>query len=166
MSLESVLAFITSKAPELRVTELWDTSGSGMQAIISGQLAKSLFLNAGCKRIMIVMAGNARLDNKKCRLAFGVRPRMLAAKVVETSTGHAVDAVSPMGVACKIPVYCDLSLRRFNDIYLPADGLTKVVKIPVNQMASLVSAGWVDVSRPIHLPNETARRLDYDFIPA
>ena len=166
MSLESVLAFLALKAPELRVTDLWDAPESGIPAIASGQLAKSLLLNLGSKRAMIVIAGNTHLDNKKCRLAFGVRPRMLAAKVVETSTGHAVDAVSPIGMGCRVPVYCDLSLRRFVDIYLPANGHDKVVKISVGRMARLVNARWVDTSRPMHAHNETVCIPDYDFVPA
>lgn len=151
---------------KLSVTELWDVPEYGKQTIAPGQQAKSLLLNIGSIRAMIVMAGDVRLDNKKCRLAFGVRPRMLAAKVVETSTGHAIDAISPIGMACRIPVYCDLSLRRFEDIYVPAGTSSRVIKMPVTRMIALMNARWVDVSRPAPAYNETARIYDYDFVPA
>jgi prolyl-tRNA editing enzyme YbaK/EbsC (Cys-tRNA(Pro) deacylase) len=154
MSLASALAFLALNAPDIRAIDLQGSPIEAMRLSASGQLAKSLLLNIGSIRAMIVMQCDTRLDTPKCRQTFNVKPRMLAANVVETSTGHAIDAVSPIGMICKVPIYFDLSLRRFEDIYVPVGSSTNILKIPVDRLANLVSALWVDVSRPVHTAGE------------
>jgi prolyl-tRNA editing enzyme YbaK/EbsC (Cys-tRNA(Pro) deacylase) len=166
MSLASALAFLASNAPDIRVIDLQGSPMDMGHIIASGGMAKSLLLNIGSVRAMIVIRHDMRLDNQKCRQTFSVRPKMLAANVVEMSTGHAIDAVSPIGMICKVPIYFDLSLRHFEDIYVPVGSSANILKIPVDRLANLVSALWVDVSRPSHTAGEKIAAPYHDYILA
>jgi prolyl-tRNA editing enzyme YbaK/EbsC (Cys-tRNA(Pro) deacylase) len=115
--------------------------------IARGQLAKSILVNAGHRRILVVMKGGLSIDNRKFRTAFGKRAAMLSASVVELATGFPADAISPIGLSCNVPVYLDISLQAFSWIYLPADKSGKVQRISLGRLAELFSGRWVDVTK-------------------
>ena len=112
-----------------------------------GHLAKSVLINSGHRRVLIVMKGGLSIDNRKFRSVFGRRPAMLSASVVERATGFPVDAISPIGLSCKVPVCLDLSLRAFAWIYLPADKTGRINRISPSRLAELFDATWVDVTK-------------------
>jgi prolyl-tRNA editing enzyme YbaK/EbsC (Cys-tRNA(Pro) deacylase) len=92
-----------------------------------------------------VTCGTARLDNKKARAVFGGKVRMLDVSEVEAVTGHPVGGVCPFGLATPLPVYCDVSLRAFEEV-VPAAGSTHAaLRIAPVRMAEIVGAEWVDV---------------------
>jgi prolyl-tRNA editing enzyme YbaK/EbsC (Cys-tRNA(Pro) deacylase) len=150
MSLESVRKWFADHAPgiEVLVTETSSATVADAAAthnVAPAQIAKTICVRAGEKVLLIVTSGAARLDNKKFKTAFGVRPRMLGAEEVFALTGHPVGGVCPFGLATPIPVYCDLSLKQF-DVVVPAAGAgNAAVKIPVQRMAELTKAEWVEV---------------------
>jgi len=75
----------------------------------------------------------------------GGKPRMLTADEVVAATGHPVGGVCPFGLATPLPVYCDLSLKAFDEV-VPAAGSThSALRISPDRMAALVKAEWVDV---------------------
>jgi len=78
---------------------------------------------------------------------FGGRVKMLPADEVVAVTGHPVGGVCPFGLATPLPVYCDVSLRAYDEV-LPAAGSThSAVRIAPRRLAELVGAQWVDVSQ-------------------
>ena len=89
------------------------------------QIAKTICLRIGGQIILIVTSGTARLDNRKFKDRFGGKPRMLDADQVLASTSHPVGGVSPFGLLSPspLPVYCDVSLRAFQEV-VPAAGAT------------------------------------------
>jgi prolyl-tRNA editing enzyme YbaK/EbsC (Cys-tRNA(Pro) deacylase) len=92
-----------------------------------------------------VTSGEARLDNKKAKAVFGGKPRMLTAEEVVAITGHPVGGVSPFGLATPLPIYCDVSLKAFDEV-VPAAGSThSALRIHPQRMAELIEAQWVDV---------------------
>ena len=94
---------------------------------------------------LIVTSGTSRMDNKKMKALFGVKPKMLALEEVADITGHEVGGVCPFGLKTPLPIYCDVSLKAF-DIVVPAAGSThSAVRIAPERMAELVDAEWVDV---------------------
>lgn len=150
MSLQSVRAFFAEKAPDITVIESSISSATVPLAaeaygVEPGRIAKTLSLRVGERVILIVAAGTSRMDNKKVKAQFGVKPKMLGIEEVAEITGHEVGGVCPFGLKSPLPVYCDISLKAY-DIVVPAAGSThSAVRIAPERMAELVGAEWVDV---------------------
>ena len=150
MSLASVRAFFAERAPDIDVIELpVETSTVALAAeahgVEPGRIAKTLSLRVGERNLLVVARGDARLDNRKLRSVFGGKARMLDAEQVLALTGHPVGGVCPFGLATPLPVYCDVSLRSFEDVIPAAGGLHTAVRIAPERLAALVDASWVDV---------------------
>lgn len=158
MSLSSVQAFFAARAPDIEVIVTQQSSATvSLAATAHGvspdQIAKSICLRAGEEMMIIVMAGMARLDNRKFRARFGAKPRMLGGDEVAEITGHPVGGVCPFGLSTPLPVYCDISLKRFDDV-VPAAGATNAaVRIDPLRMAELTGGIWIDVAKEIDEPS-------------
>ncbi|MDV6318144.1 YbaK/EbsC family protein [Chromohalobacter sp. HP20-39] len=154
MSLASAHAFLADKAPDLDILELETSTATVEQAahahgVAPGQIAKTLALRIGERDILVVAGGDRRLDNRKLREAFGGKAKMLDAERVLAVTGHPGGGVCPFGLATALPVYCDVSLRHFDDV-LPAAGTHKIaVRLSSERLASLTEAEWVDVCQAL-----------------
>jgi prolyl-tRNA editing enzyme YbaK/EbsC (Cys-tRNA(Pro) deacylase) len=152
MSLESVRAFLASRAPDVPIIEL-ETSSTTMTlsaawGVDPAQIAKTLSVQAGERVLLLVTCGNSRLDNKKAKAALGGKVKMLRPEQVLALTGHPVGGVSPFGLTTPLPVYFDISLRAFDEV-IPAAGSTHAaIRINPIRMAELVDAEWVDVCEP------------------
>ena len=152
MSLHSVRAFLAEHAPDIEILEA-PTSTATVQlaadahGVEPGQIAKTLSLRLGEDVVLLVMRGDARLDNRKYKDRFGAKAKMLDAAEVEAATGHPVGGVCPFGLARPLRVYADVSLRSF-DIVVPAAGDTRsALRIAPERLARLVDAEWVDVAQ-------------------
>ncbi len=126
MSLESVRAFFAEKAPDIAVIESTKSSATVALAaeaygVEPGRIAKTLSLRVGERVVLIVTSGTSRMDNKKVKALFGIKPKMLGLHEVAEITGHEVGGVCPFGLRTPLPVYCDMSLKAF-DIVVPAAG--------------------------------------------
>jgi prolyl-tRNA editing enzyme YbaK/EbsC (Cys-tRNA(Pro) deacylase) len=153
MSLESVRNHLASAAPELEVMVTEDSSATvdlaaKAHGVEPGQIAKTLSFQLKDRIFLVVARGDARLDNKKAKAAFGGKVKMLGLDEVETLTGHPVGGVCPFGLAQPLPVYCDISLKEY-DVVIPAAGATNAaVRIAPERMAEITGAEWVDVCQP------------------
>ena len=150
MSLESVRAFLAEKAPDIAIIELAGSSATVALAaeghgVTPAQIAKTLSLRVGERNLLVVTRGDARLDNKKAKAAFGGKARMLNAEEVLAVTGHPVGGVSPFGLATALPVYCDVSLKAFAEVVPAAGSTNSALRINPARMAELIGAEWVDV---------------------
>ncbi len=153
MSLESVRAFFTEKAPDIAVIELETSTATVALAaeahgVEPGRIAKTLSLRVGERVVLVVARGDARLDNRKLKDTFGGKPKMLGADEVVALTGHPVGGVCPFGLATPLPVYCDISLKAFDEVVPAAGDIHAAVRIGTERMAALVDAEWVDVCQP------------------
>jgi prolyl-tRNA editing enzyme YbaK/EbsC (Cys-tRNA(Pro) deacylase) len=150
MSLESVRAFFSQNAPDIEIIEMTTSTATVPQAaeahgVQPGRIAKTLSLRVGERSFLVVTRGDARLDNRKIKATFGGKASMLNAEQVHSLTGHPVGGVCPFGLATPLPVYCDISLKAFDEV-VPAAGSTHTaVRICPVRMAELVGADWVDV---------------------
>ncbi len=150
MSLQSVRAFLAVRAPDIEIIELQNSTASVALAaeghgIELGQIAKTLSLRVGDRCFLVVTRGDARLDNKKVKAVFGGKASMLNPDEVLAITGHPVGGVCPFGLATPLDVYCDVSLKVFDEV-VPAAGSThSAVRISPQRMAEIVAAQWVDV---------------------
>ena len=152
MSLESVREFLRRHAPDLELVEKPGSTATVAEAAAAhgvqpAQIAKTLSLWLNDAVVLLVLGGDARIDNRKYKQQFGAKAKMLDADEVLRWTGHPVGGVCPFGLAHELPVYADVSLRRF-DIVLPAAGSTRsAVRIAPERLAGLVRAQWVDVAQ-------------------
>ncbi|QGF93003.1 YbaK/EbsC family protein [Pseudomonas sp. CFSAN084952] len=150
MSLQSVKAFLAQNSPTVEIFELNASTATVALAaealeVEPGQIAKSLSLRVNDEVIVLVIRGDARLDNRKYKQQFGVKARMLEATEVESMTGHPIGGVSPLGLSQPLRVFCDRSLKDF-DVVFPAGGAPNAaVRISPDHLATLVDAQWVDV---------------------
>lgn len=151
MSVQHVSEFLRQHAPELNITELQQSTATVAEAaeafnVAPGQIAKTLSFRVNEQVILLVMAGDRRLDNRKYKSFFGVKARMLAAEEVEPETGFAPGGVCPFGAKPAVAIYCDSSLRAYPEV-LPAGGNARSgVRIAPERLAAIVGAEWVDLS--------------------
>jgi len=150
MSLESVRAFLAQKAPDIAIIEMDTSTATVAQAaeahgVEPARIAKTLSLRVGERSFLVVTSGTARLDNRKVKAAFGGKVSMLDAEQVRSLTGHPVGGVCPFGLATPLPVYCDVSLKAFDEVVPAAGSIHTAVRIDPQRMAELVGADWVDV---------------------
>ena len=150
MSLETVSKFFAERAPDLTVIETAESSATVSLAaaahnVAPEQIAKTICLRVGEKVLLVVMSGTARLDNRKARDVFGGKPRMLEAADVVALTGHPVGGVCPFGLATQMDIFCDISLRQFEEVVPAAGAINAAVRIAPYRMAELVQATWADV---------------------
>ncbi len=154
MSIESVRAFLAEKAPGIEILETDEPTptvndAAAVHGVAPGQIAKTLSLRVGERVLLVVARGDARLDNKKAKAAFGGKVRMLEAEQVVTLTGHPVGGVCPFGLATALPVYCDVSLKAFDEVLPAAGSINSALRIRPDHMAELVAEGWVDVCQEV-----------------
>ena len=150
MSLESVRAFFAEKAPDIDVIVSPQSSATVALAaeaygVEPGRIAKTLSLRVGERVVLIVAAGTSRMDNKKVKTLFGVKPKMLRLDEVAEITGHEVGGVCPFGLKTPLPIYCDVSLQAFDEVVPAAGSIHSAVRITPSRMAELVGGEWVDV---------------------
>ena len=153
MSIESVHEFFAANAPDIAVMEATDSTATVALAaaafgVAPGQIAKTLSLRVGETVFLLVTGGTARLNNGKAKAAFGGKTRMLGAHEVEALTGHPVGGVCPFGLATPLPIYCDVSLKVFEEVLPAAGSANSAVRIAPSRLAELVDAAWVDVCEP------------------
>ena len=95
--------------------------------------------------VLLVASGTARMDNRKVKVLLGGKPKMLGVDEVADITGHEVGGVCPFGLKIPLPVYCDVSLKAFDEVVPAAGSIHSAVRITPSRMAELVAAEWVDV---------------------
>ena len=150
MSLESVRAFFADNAPDIAVIESPMSSATVTLAaqaygVEPARIGKTLSLRIGERVVLIVTSGTSRMDNRKVKAQFGVKPKMLGLEEVAGITGHEVGGVCPFGLKTPLPVYCDVSLKAFDEVVPAAGSINSAVRIAPMRMAELVGAEWIDV---------------------
>ena len=152
MSLPSVVAFLATHAPDIEVVELGTSTATvalaaAAHGVATAQIAKTLALWLGDEPILLVMGGDARIDNAKYKARFGAKAKMLDADAVLAHTSHPVGGVCPFGLPMPLRVYADVSLREHAIVVPAAGSIHSALRIEPARLASLVDAEWVDVAR-------------------
>ncbi len=150
MTVESVRAFFAAHAPDVEILET-DAStatvdmAAAAHRVQPAQIAKTLSLRIRERTVLVVTSGTARLNNRKVKDVLSGKPRMLGADEVMALTGHPVGGVCPFGLATPLPVYCDLSLKAFDEVVPAAGSTNSALRISPARLAELTKAQWVDV---------------------
>ncbi len=114
------------------------------------RIAKSILLSSSAGSVMIVAAGDGKIDNRKYKDRFGEKPKMMPFDMVEDAVGYAPGGVCPFGINEGVSVYLDESLKRFDVVYPAAGSANSAVPMTIEEMESCSGAlGWVDVCKDI-----------------
>lgn len=113
------------------------------------RIAKTLSFRAGDKVVLVVAAGDARVDNRKFKEFFGAKAKMLSAEEAETLVGHAVGGVCPFAVNEGVGVYLDVSLKRFRTVFPACGSSNSAIELTPEELAEYASdfMGWADVCK-------------------
>ncbi|GMA47128.1 hypothetical protein TMUPMC115_1375 [Tetragenococcus muriaticus PMC-11-5] len=154
MSLERVKEYFSTLEMENRVKILTGSSATVDQAAqvlgcLPEKIAKTMSFTLNERQnILIVMAGDARIDNKKYKSFFGKRAKMIPKDFVEQAIGHSPGGVCPFAIKPNVDVYLDESLRDFDWIYPAAGDSQSAVELTPNELEKYSSAkDWVDVAK-------------------
>ena len=153
MSMDKSRAHLRRYGLEDRIIELADSSATvELAARALGcepeHIAKTLSFVSGEGALLILAAGNARIDNGKFKARFGMKAKMLPADQVEALVGHAVGGVCPFGVNPGVTVYLDESLRRYDVVYPAAGNDHSGVRLSVDELYRASGAkDFVDVTK-------------------
>lgn len=153
MSIEKVKDYFRQYGMEGRVLEFPVSSATvelAAQALgcEPGRIAKTLSFLVGDRAVLIVAAGDAKVDNHKYKAQFGVKAKMLSADEVTDLVGHAVGGVCPFAVNEGVTVYLDESLKRFDTVYPACGSSNSAIELTIPELEQYSGfAGWIDVCK-------------------
>jgi prolyl-tRNA editing enzyme YbaK/EbsC (Cys-tRNA(Pro) deacylase) len=146
---QDVMEFETSSAT---VDQAAETIG-----VSPARIAKTLsFRSSDEKAILIVAAGDAKIDNKKFRHYFGFKARMLSPEEVLEQTGHAIGGVCPFGLTNELEVYLDVSMERFETVFPACGSTNSAIELTKEELYQYSFAKeWVNVCKGWEEDKET-----------
>ena len=153
MSIERVRPYLEERGMADRIKE-FDVSSATVELAAAAlgcegkRIAKTLSFMVNGKAILIVAAGDAKVDNAKYKAFFGAKAKMLTPDEAVELVGHAVGGVCPFAVNEGVKVYLDISLRRFETVYPAAGSSNSAVRLTPDELAALCpDAEWVDLCK-------------------
>ena len=153
MSIDKARAYFRTHGIEERIQE-FDVSSATVELAAEAlncaaqRIAKTLSFMVNGHGILVVAAGDARIDNAKYKARFGTKAKMLSPEEVETLVGHAVGGVCPFGVNEGVEVYLDLSLKRFETVFPACGSANSAIELTIPELETYSGyADWVDVCK-------------------
>lgn len=153
MSIEKARAHLRTCGVENRVQEFTVSSATVELAaealgVAPARIAKTLSFKSGEGAILVVTAGDARIDNQKFKVKFGMKAKMLTPEDVVELVGHAVGGVCPFGINDGVSVYIDESVLRFKTVYPAVGSSNSAVELTPDELYKYSAAlEWVDVCK-------------------
>lgn len=112
------------------------------------RIAKTLSFEGVDAPILIVAAGDAKVDNHAFKEEFKIKPRMIAADLVEEKIGHGIGGVCPFGVNENVKIYLDKSLTRFETVFPACGSSNSAIELTISELEAFSSfIKWVDVCK-------------------
>ena len=153
MSIEKGRAYFRALGMEDRVRE-FDVSSATVElaaqalCVEGARIAKTLSFKTETGCMLILAAGDARIDNHKFRDKFHFKARMLSAEEVPVLVGHPVGGVCPFGCNEGVPVYLDESLKRFTTVFPAVGSPSSAIELDLDELFRYSKAlEWVDVCK-------------------
>ena len=153
MSIEKVKAYFREHGMEQRVLEFEVSSATvELAAAALGcegcRIAKTLSFSVDGAPILIVAAGDAKVDNPRYKATFGCKAKMLTPQEAVELIGHAVGGVCPFAVNEGVRVYLDESLRRFETVFPACGSASSAIELSIPELeAHAHPVAWVDVCK-------------------
>lgn len=153
MSIERVKKYFREYGMENRIQE-FDVSSATVELAAAAlncepcRIAKTLSFMVDGSPILIVMAGDAKIDNPKYKAQFAAKAKMLAPEEAETLIGHAVGGVCPFGINGGVKVYLDSSLKRFETVFPACGSSNSAIELSIAELEKYSgNTCWVDVCK-------------------
>lgn len=153
MAIEAVREYFKQFGMEERVME-FETSSATVElaaqtvGVIPARIAKTLSFKIGDGCILIVTAGDAKIDNQKYKKKFETKAKMLTPEEVENMVGHAIGGVCPFGIKAGINVYLDESMKRFETVFPACGSGNSAIELSCDELFRYSNAvEWLDVCK-------------------
>ena len=153
MSIEKVKAYFANFGMENRVME-FETSSATVElaAVAVGtapeRISKTLSFKGNDGYILVLCAGDAKIDNRKFKDYFGFKAKMPSADEVVENIGHAVGGVCPFAINDGIDVYLDISMQRFETVFPAAGSSNSAIELNLDELYKYSNAkSWIDVCK-------------------
>lgn len=153
MSIEIVRNYFRTYGMEDRIRE-FDTSSATVElaaqavGVEPARIAKTLSFKVEERPILIVAAGDAKVDNAKYKSIFHKKAQMLKGEEVTELIGHAIGGVCPFGIPDSVDVYLDESLRRFETVFPAAGSANSAIELNLEELEKYSHAKeWVDICK-------------------
>ncbi|MEG2174080.1 MAG: YbaK/EbsC family protein [Oscillospiraceae bacterium] len=152
MSVELVRGFLQQKGYERPILEFSQSSATVELAALAvgveaARIAKTLSLHDAEGCMLLVVAGDAKIDNSAFKKRFGMKARMLTHEEALSMTGHAVGGVCPFALPEGTTVWLDESLQRFETVFPAAGSDNSAIELSPCELARLSGGRWVDVCK-------------------
>lgn len=153
MSIENVREYLRKYGKDGDILEFQESSATVKEAAADlnteeARIAKSMSFMTADGVIIIVLAGDTKIDNRKFKDIFHEKARMIALEDVENATGHPVGGVCPFAVKEGVKVYLDNSLKRFGTVFPAAGSPNSAIELTPSELERLSNAAaWIDVSK-------------------
>lgn len=153
MAIEKVKEYFAKCGIANRVRE-FDVSSATVELAAAAlgcepcRIAKSLSFFVGDKPILVVTAGDVKVDNAKYKARFGVKAKMLTFDEVEPTIGYGVGGVCPFAVNDGVEVYLDESLKRFETVFPACGSANSAIELTIPELEKYSGfTAWVDVCK-------------------
>ena len=154
MSIDKVRAFFREKGIEERVIE-FDVSSATVELAAAAlgcegaRIAKSMSFDTPSGVIIVVCAGDTKVDNARFKAQFDAKAKMLSPDLLVERVGHAMGGVCPFAINPEVRVYLDESLKRFDVVYPACGSSNSAIGLTLDELENFSgSLGWVAVTRP------------------
>ena len=153
MAIEKVKAYFRKYGMENRVQE-FEVSSATVELAAEAlhcepcRIAKTLSFMVDGRPVLIVAAGDAKIDNPKYKAQFGTKAKMLTPDEAQVLIGHAVGGVCPFAVNDGVTVYLDVSLKRFQTVFPACGSGSSAIELTIEELEKYSSyAAWIDVCK-------------------
>ena len=153
MAIEKVKQFFKQYNMEHRIKEFTVSSATVLLAAEAlgcepCRIAKTLSFMVNEQPILIICAGDAKIDNQKYKTEFAVKAKMLEFSEVETLIGHAVGGVCPFAINPNVTVYLDDSLKRFETVFPACGSSNSAIELTLNELEKYSGyKKWISVCK-------------------
>lgn len=154
MAIEKVRDYLKKFGAEGRILEFAQSSATvELAAKAAGtqpeRIAKSLTFLVNDGAVMIVAAGDAKVDNQKYKAEFATKAKMLSPEQVDSMIGHSIGGVCPFGINDGVKVYLDASLKRFETVFPACGSSNSAIELKLDELEKFAQGfeKWVDVCK-------------------
>ena len=155
MAIEKVIAYFEARGAADKIRRFTVSSATVELAaaalgVEGARIAKTMSFTVGDRAVLVVTAGDRRIDNSKFKAQFHGKAKMIPPEELPARVGHAMGGVCPFAVNAGCETYLDVSLKRFDVVYPAAGDAASAVELTIPELEEYSgSLGWVDVCKEV-----------------